>query len=219
MVRQYDNTGRALAAEETKSHVVRAAGQAFGTHGYATTTLNDVAGRAGVSVETVKKAFGTKPQLLKAWFDGLVAGEEEVPVAEKSYLEALSNAESLQDRTSLAADALARTHRRVAPAYIVVAAAAHADPAIASWWERERQQRMQDVRTIVSLVLGDHDPSRPVDELCAELYALSEPQLYLVLTNEQGWSDQQYTKWFVRVALGAMTATPDSQPAHRGEQS
>lgn len=219
MVRRYDNSARALAAQQTRMRIMRAAGEAFDAHGYAATTLNDVAGRAGVSVETVKKAFGTKPHLLQAWFDGLVAGEENVPVAEKRHLAALSSAPSLPDRTWLAADALARTHRRVARAYLVVAAAAHADPTIARWWEQERQRRMQDVRTITSLVLGDHEPSRPMDELHAELYALSEPHLYLVLTHEQGWSDQQYATWFLRVALGAMTATPESQTAHEGEPS
>lgn len=69
------------------------------------------------------------------------------------------------------------------------------------------------------LVLGDHEPARPVDELYAELYALSGPQLYLVLTDELGWSDQQYATWFVRVALGAMTTTPESQSIHQGEPS
>lgn len=193
--------------------MIGAAGEAFVTHGYAATSLNDIARSAGVSVETVKKAFGTKPVLLRAWFDRLVAGEEAVAVAQQSYVQALSGLESLHERTSLAADALAFTHRRVAPAYITVGAAAHADAAIDAWWQQERRRRMRDVRTIVALVLGGHDPPRPVDELYAELYALSEPHLYLILTNELGWSDQHYTAWFIRVALGAMT-TPDSEPTH-----
>lgn len=212
-MRPYDNTGRQLAAAETKARVVRAAGERFGADGYAATSLHDVARTAGVSVETVKKAFGTKPGVLRAWFDGLVAGEEAVPVAEQSYLGELSRSESLPDRTRIAAGALARTHRRVAPAYRTVAAATHADPSIATWWQQERRRRMQDVRTVVDLVLADHDPPRPAEQLVAELYALSEPHVYLVLTEELGWTDEQYTEWFARTALAAMT-TPAQPTRH-----
>lgn len=198
--------------------VLRAAGEQFAVDGYAASSLHDIARRADVSVETVKKAFGTKPNLLRAWFDHLVAGHEAVPVAQQPYLEGLSGIGSLRDRTRLAATALARTHRRVAPAYAAVAAAAHADPAIATWWQQERRRRKQDVDTIVPLVLGDHEPPRSADELRAELYALSEPHLYLVLTQELGWGDEQYAEWFTRAALGAMT-TPNSDSTNPGGPS
>lgn len=168
-----------------------------------------------MSVETVKKAFGTKRDLLREWFEHLVAGEEAVPIAEQSQVEALASVESLRERIWLAADALARTHARVAPAYTTVAAAAQADPEIAVWWHQERKRRMQDVRTIGSLVLGDHDPPRPEGDLYAELYAMSEPHVYLVLTGELAWSNEQYTKWFARAAMSAMT-TPDTEPTHKG---
>lgn len=166
----------------------------------------------------MKKAFATKPNLLCAWFDHLVAGEEAVPFVQQSHLEELPRIESLQDRIRLAAGVLALTHRRVAPAYATVAAAANADSAIATWWQQERHRRMQDVRTIACLVLGDHDPPRPAEELYAELYALSEPHVYLVLTEELGWSAEQYTDWFVRAALAAMTA-PSNHPPHQGAPS
>ena len=59
----------------------------FLTHGYQGTTVSAVAVDAGVSVETVYKAFANKAGLLKAVFDVTLAGDDEpVPLMDREEI-------------------------------------------------------------------------------------------------------------------------------------
>src|SRR5690349_16609626 len=78
--RRYDATRRREQARQTRAAVLRSARDRFLGDGYAATTIGQIAGDAGVSVETVYKAFANKAGLLKAVFDVSVAGDDE-PVA------------------------------------------------------------------------------------------------------------------------------------------
>lgn len=64
------NTGprknrRALQAEQTRRDILDAARRRFAAHGYAATTVKDVAEDAGVSVQTVYDSVGGKPELVR----------------------------------------------------------------------------------------------------------------------------------------------------------
>lgn len=193
--RRYDNTRRRAAAEATRREVVRAAGETFVEQGYAGTALAEVAERAGVSVETIKKRFGTKRALFAAWFDTAVAGDEGVAVVDSGWVDALREAATLEDRLGIVASAVTATHRRAASALTVAAAAAHADPQIADWWADQRKRRRQDVETILPLAVGDTTPTLPHDQLVDAIYAVSETHVFLVLTHELGWPDERYRRW------------------------
>lgn len=67
--RSYDASGRQARAQATRQRVIDAAHDLFVTQGYGRTTIADVARDAGVSVETIYSAFGSKPALLR---EGLV---------------------------------------------------------------------------------------------------------------------------------------------------
>lgn len=207
--RVYDNTRRRAAADATRHSVIIAAGETFAEQGYAATTLSEVADAAGVSVETIKKRFGTKRGLLTAWFDSAVAGDEGVAVADSGWVEELASVDTFAARVDRAAEAVAATHRRAATALRVVAAAAHADPDIADWWADERKRRHHDVATIVPLVLGDVEPATPLDQLVDSIYALSEAHTFLVLTDELGWPDDRYRRWFATQIIQAASTSFD----------
>ncbi len=72
---------------ETRAAVLAAARQLFLDVGYAATTMGAVANAAGVSVETVYKAFGNKPGLVKALFDVAVVGDDEpMPLVQRDFV-------------------------------------------------------------------------------------------------------------------------------------
>jgi hypothetical protein len=75
--RSYDASGRQAQARESRLAVLRAARRLFLERGYALTTMAAVAASAGVSVETVYKAFGNKAGLVKAVFDSDIVGDDE----------------------------------------------------------------------------------------------------------------------------------------------
>jgi AcrR family transcriptional regulator len=65
-------------AERTQQRILDAAGQCFAANGYARTTVEDVASRAGVSKGLVHHHFGTKERILEAVLERTLARWEEV---------------------------------------------------------------------------------------------------------------------------------------------
>ena len=64
--RSYDASARRARAQRTRSTILEVARRRFLGEGYATTTVAAIAADAGVSVETIYKAFGGKPGLVRA---------------------------------------------------------------------------------------------------------------------------------------------------------
>lgn len=71
---------RAMQAEQTRHDILQAARHRFATVGYSATTLKDIAGDAGVSVQTVYDSIGSKPELVRRLNDliDLEAGVGEI---------------------------------------------------------------------------------------------------------------------------------------------
>ena len=78
--RSYDSSRRQEQARQSRARVLAAARRRFLDEGYAAAALPAVAADAGVSVESIYKAFRNKAGVLKAVFDVAVAGDDE-PVA------------------------------------------------------------------------------------------------------------------------------------------
>ena len=76
----------------TRQAVLDAARELFTAQGYTATTVDEVAGHAGVSKPTVFAAAGSKQAILKQLRDIALAGDDEaVPVAQRPwYQEALA---------------------------------------------------------------------------------------------------------------------------------
>ncbi|HMK12380.1 MAG TPA: TetR family transcriptional regulator, partial [Acidimicrobiales bacterium] len=68
---------RALQAEQTRQDILQAARQLFAAKGYAATSLKDVAGAAGVSVQTLYDSIGNKAELVRRLND-LIDSETDV---------------------------------------------------------------------------------------------------------------------------------------------
>ena len=64
-------------SRQTRRRILEAAYELFVEQGYGATTLQDVATRAGVAVQTIYFAFGNKPSLLKELVDVTIAGDDE----------------------------------------------------------------------------------------------------------------------------------------------
>ena len=75
--RAYDSSKRVERARSTQRTILDVARAAFVDQGYAATTLADIATAAGVSVETIYKAFGNKPGLVKRIVDIAIVGDDE----------------------------------------------------------------------------------------------------------------------------------------------
>ena len=64
--RKYDSARRAEQARQTRGAIIEAAQRLFLRAGFAATTIAAIAAEAQVSAETIYKAFGGKPGLVRA---------------------------------------------------------------------------------------------------------------------------------------------------------
>src|SRR2546421_12007827 len=130
--RRYDASRRQEQARENRARVLTAARTLFLTHGYAETSMPEIAKAAGVSVQTVYKAFANKATLLKAVFDVSVAGDDEpVPIAERDAIAAIEAEPRAAEKIAMYARLLADGSHRWAPVLLLARDAAKADRAAA----------------------------------------------------------------------------------------
>src|SRR6478735_11478001 len=86
-----EKTSRAEKRRLTRRRIVAAAAELFLDQGYGTTTLDQVAIRAGVAVQTVYFHFGNKATLLKEALDEAAVGDDEpVPLMERTWFEQIT---------------------------------------------------------------------------------------------------------------------------------
>ena len=82
--RPYDASRRRARADASRESILAVTRSRFLAEGYAATTIGAIAADAGVSVETVYKAFGNKAGLARAVFDRALAGEGPVSTGERA---------------------------------------------------------------------------------------------------------------------------------------
>src|SRR6266498_2613211 len=82
--RRYNSSGRQAQARRNREAILDAAQRQFLEGGYAATTIAAIAGEAGVSVETIYKAFGAKPGLFRAIYQRGLTGREPIPAIQCS---------------------------------------------------------------------------------------------------------------------------------------
>src|ERR1700674_2084763 len=86
--RRYDASGRQERARARRRARALQAMELFEHDGFQPTTIAAVAERAGVSAESVYKAFGTKAAVAKAVLDFVIAGDDQpVPIAQRPEIQ------------------------------------------------------------------------------------------------------------------------------------
>jgi AcrR family transcriptional regulator len=193
--RRYRSPRREQQAAETREAVLAAAVELFGTRGWAATGMRDVAGAAGVSVETVYAGFRSKSDLLKAVIDLTTVGDTApVPLDERPEFSALGSG-TRQQRARAAARLVTGIHQRNAGVLLALRQGAASDRELAGLLREAEQRRRIDVEQGLSLATG-----RAVTrEECDGLWAVFAVEVYHLLTALRGWNPQQYQTWLADV--------------------
>ena len=141
--RRYDASGRRRQAIQHRWAMLQAARRLFLERGYAATTMPAVAAAAEVSVQSVYKAFGNKPALLKAVFDVAMAGDDEpVPMLQRAALGRVRDEPDPRRKLALYGDFVAEVSPRHVPIQLLARAAAATDPEAAGVWEQLQAERL-----------------------------------------------------------------------------
>src|SRR3954466_9623242 len=82
--RPYDARRRQEQAARTRNRIIDAAERRFLRDGYTETTVGSIARHAGVAGQTIYKAFGGKPGVVRAIRERALEGEGPVPAEQRS---------------------------------------------------------------------------------------------------------------------------------------
>jgi AcrR family transcriptional regulator len=197
--RRYDSPLRQGQAKNTRTAVIEAAWRLFAERGYSATSIEEIAGAAGVSRATVFTSVGGKPLLLKTAFDVAIVGDDE-PSSLPDRPESRAIRAEPDPRAYLAkyAGLVVEMGSRVAPIAEAVRGAAGADGDARRLWELHLAQRRKGAANVVSDLLGKGGRLRAgmtPDTAADVLWVLNDPGLYSHLVIRQGWAPERFRGW------------------------
>jgi TetR/AcrR family transcriptional regulator of autoinduction and epiphytic fitness len=208
--RTYRSDRRAEQAARTRQRVLAAATELFEGQGYAATTVRAVASDAGVSVQTVELAFGSKPRLLKACIDVAIAGDDEpVPVLEREWTEAVRAATSPEELLSAVSRVVGPAQERSAGLVLAVFEGASSDVGLARLSDQMADQRRGTATWVVRELQRTSRLRGTERESVDSLWTLMDPAVHVRLVRTLGWTRTRYEHWFATSAEHLLV--PDRQ--------
>lgn len=209
--RRYDASRRQEQAAENRRRVLAAAERLLRTHGYADTSMPEIATAAGVSVQLVYKAFANKATLLKAVFDVSVAGDDDAtPMAERDVIAAIRAEPDAARKITMYVRHLADGADRHMPLQLLARDAAHADRAAADVWHRMRAETMTAMTYFAQdlAATGQLRASLTTDEARDVLWTYHSPEIYELLVLARGWTVDRYREFVTEAMISAVLARP-----------
>jgi AcrR family transcriptional regulator len=212
--RRYDSSRRQEQARHNQWAVLQAARELFLERGFAAATMPAIAAAAGVSVQTVYKAFGNKARLAKAVFDVAMAGDDEpVPMLRRPSLGRVREEPDARAKLRLYGEFLADVAPRHVPVQLVIRDAAGSDPEARALWAELQAERLRGM-ALFARALHDDGHLRPgvsPSEARDVLWTCNSAELFQLLVLERGWSPERYGRW-VADALTAALLPPSGSP-------
>lgn len=203
--RLYDSTRRQEQARLTRTAVVAEAKRRFLDDGYATTTIASIAAGAGVSVDTVYKAFGGKPGLVRAIRDEALGGEGPVHAERRSddFRAAETDPRKVIRHWGRLTTEVAP---RLAPILLLVRAASATDPEMSALVTEMEDDRLNRMGTNAQW-LCDQGHLRPGTTFARArdvLFTFSSPELYELLVLGRGWPLADYGDFVADAMIAAL---------------
>jgi len=192
-----DKPSRAEKTRLTRRRIVAAAADLFLDQGYGATTLDQVAARAGVAVQTVYFHFGNKATLLKEALDVAAVGDD-APVAllDRPWLEELTAEPDPVRVIELWTNGGREILERVAPLLAVVRGTVGTDPDLAAQWEVNEGQRRTAFRVLTDLLAdrGALLPGLTVEGAADLAFLITSAENYIVATHTLGWAPERWQR-------------------------
>ena len=203
--RAYDSSRRVAQAAETRATILDCAERLFLELGYAATTIAAIAAGAGVSVETIYKAFGGKAGLVRAIRERRLGGAGTVAAETRSDR---ARATIADPYALIAGWGVLTTEVAplVSPILLLLRAAASTDPDVAELLAELDADRLRRMR-VNARHLRDGGHLRPEVTLAQAadvLWTYSSPELYELLVLRRGWSLARYGRFIADAMIAAL---------------
>jgi AcrR family transcriptional regulator len=194
--RKYSSAVRDEQAALTRSRILEAASELFLQHGYARTTMQDIAERAGVARDTVHAAMGTKAQLLTALVDRRLVPDDSVAnVTHRPEAQAIKNEADQRKQIELFAEFITRVSARIRPIAEVLRTASAVEPEMAQVADEMDRYRMKNMQTYAAW-MARRGPLRVGRKRAGEImFTLASPDVGRMVCDKLGWSQAEHARW------------------------
>ena len=207
--RRYDASNRRAQALRNREAILDAAQRQFLDGGYAATTIAAIAAEAGVSVETIYKAFGGKPGLVRAIYERGLAGPEPVPAFQRSdaMREGTTDPEAIMRNWGVLASEVGSV---VSPIVRLVRAAAVTDPDMAALLKAANDTREQRARHHARFLKqrGYLREGLTLTEATDILWTATSDELYDLLVTQRGWTLPHFARFLGDYLTAALLPPP-----------
>ncbi|MFB8282200.1 TetR/AcrR family transcriptional regulator [Nocardia colli] len=202
--------------QATRRKVAEAAATLFAEHGYAATTLQAVADAAGVHVQTIYQAFGTKVAVLAEAAAVLVAGPDEeaaTPPPEREWVRELFAEPDPVRQLALYAKHMRQVSERYTGLLDVMRMTASADPDVGNFLAEAERGRYDGPRHITPELAakGALRPGLSAERAADIMYAVTTYDVYRSLIEDRGWSGADAENW-VADSLAQLLLAPELLP-------
>ncbi len=187
--------GRRPRNRDTRRRVEEAAAALFTRVGYTGATMQAIADRAGVHVQTIYLAYGTKPALLAACATRLVAGDEdpETPPAQRQWARDVAATRAPRAKLARYVQQIADVAPRISPLIDVLRATAPAEPEVATVLDQIERGRREGALQLLGhgTSTGTWRDGLTPDEVADITFAIASPDTLRALSVRCGWSPSQ----------------------------
>lgn len=185
----------AASRRETTQRLLRAAAEEFESQGYRTATVSRIAARAGVTVQTLYLAWGSKRALLRAYMESTLADGPRPAGDVVSRFIGRSPSGVITQMASV----FVETADRSATGWRLYREAASVDPEIAADWAELQSLRHATYRGILALIPESAvRPGLTTATATDTAWALASPETYDLLVRHAGYTHERYREWLER---------------------
>ncbi|MGH3436410.1 MAG: TetR/AcrR family transcriptional regulator [Sciscionella sp.] len=201
----------AASRAETRRRLLQAAGAEFAERGYHAATVNRIAARAGVTVQTLYLAWGSKRALLRAYMDASLSGNPDTPYADQlPHLLAPALDRSGTDARA-AIKQFALLYRglaeRAALGWRLYRDAAASDAEIAADWHRLQQLRHQTFAEFIRRIPAASRSAGLTPTAATDTaWAIASPETYELLVRTAKYTLDEYEQWVATTLTTALLA-------------
>jgi len=212
----------AASRAETQRLLVVAAGELFAERGYSGATVTAIAERAGVSLQTLYLAWGSKRQLLRAFMEQGLSGSPTAisdakwaDMARTRLVALLPEDPDPQTYLRALARLFRSTAEQAALGWQLYRDAAAIDPEVRS--DQLELSRLRRV-TMTGLLSGLPDESFRVglsrDDAIDTLLVVMGPESYALLVGQSGYSLDRFEEWVARTLIASLLDPDQPEPHH-----
>lgn len=196
--RAYDSSLRKQQASQTRMRILDAAQRLFAQRGYPAGTMEAVAAEAGVAVDTVYAAFGSKRGVLQALLNVRVGGDEaELDLLARAGAQAVRREPDQRNQLAAFAADVSSILERARPVDDIIRGAAAVDADIAALRTEAQAYRYRNMRELVSWLAAKGPLRAGLDEedAAAIAWTMTSPEVHGLLRGVRGWPAERYAAW------------------------